>query len=91
MRPLVGYVVDAEGQPLSSAMLLVKGTQNVYITDSEGRFQLTSPVYQKQVLTVESAGYITRLVPSTTARFLPWYWNGTRTLKSSVRASGPGR
>jgi S1-C subfamily serine protease len=61
--PLVGQVVNAEGEPLISAMLMIKGTQNVYITDSEGKFQLTAPVYQKQVLAVESAGYITRLVP----------------------------
>ena len=63
--PLVGQVTDAEGQPLIGAMLLVKGTSNVYITDNEGRFQLTAPVYQKQVLTVESAGYTTRLVTLT--------------------------
>ncbi|TGE26011.1 hypothetical protein E5K00_12710 [Hymenobacter aquaticus] len=61
--PLVGLVTDAEGQPLIGATLLVKGTQNAYITDNEGRFQLTAPVYQKQVLAVEAAGYTTRLVP----------------------------
>ena len=61
--PLVGQVLDAEGQPLIGATLLVKGTQQVYITDNEGRFQLTSPVYQKQLLAVEAAGYTTRLLP----------------------------
>ncbi|MCB2379369.1 carboxypeptidase-like regulatory domain-containing protein [Hymenobacter sp. BT635] len=61
--PLLGQVVDGEGQPLTGATLLIKGTQHVYITDNDGRFQLTAPVYYKQVMAVEAAGYTTRLIP----------------------------
>ncbi|WP_167856576.1 carboxypeptidase-like regulatory domain-containing protein [Hymenobacter metallicola] len=61
--PLQGQVLDAEGQPLTGATLLLKGTQKVFITDNEGRFQLTGPLYQKQILSVEAAGHTTRLLP----------------------------
>ena len=55
--PIVGQVFNPNGQPLVGATLLVKGTHDAYVTDSEGRFQLTSPVYEGQMLTVEAAGY----------------------------------
>ena len=58
--PLDGQVFDPNGQPLLGATLLIKGTHQVYVTDSEGKFLLTEPVYQGQVLTVQAAGYIAR-------------------------------
>ena len=58
--PLSGQVFDPNGQPLLGATLLIKGTHQVYVTDSEGKFLLTEPVYQGQVLTVQAAGYIAR-------------------------------
>ena len=58
--PLDGQVFDPNGQPLLGATLLIKGTHQVYVTDSEGKFQLTEPVYQGQVLTVQAAGYASR-------------------------------
>ena len=58
--PLDGQVFDPNGQPLLGATLLIKGTHQVYVTDSEGKFQLTEPVYQGQVLTIEAAGYSSR-------------------------------
>lgn len=61
--PLTGQVFDPNGAPLVGATLLVKGTQQVYVTDAEGRFQLTAPVYQGQVLAVQAAGFIIRDVP----------------------------
>jgi len=43
----------------------VKGTHQVYVTDSEGKFQLTDPVYEGQVLAVGAAGYTPQDVPLT--------------------------
>ena len=58
--PLLGQVFEPNGQPLIGATLLVKGTHQVYVTDSEGKFQLTETVYQDQVLTIGAAGYTPR-------------------------------
>lgn len=58
--PLLGVVFDPNGQPLVGATLLVKGTHQVYVTDSEGKFQLTDAIYQGQELTVGAAGYRTQ-------------------------------
>lgn len=55
--PLVGKVYEPNGEPLVGATLLVKGTHQVYVTDSEGKFQLTDAIYQGQKLTVGAAGY----------------------------------
>lgn len=56
--PLVGQVFEPNGKALVGATLLLKGTHQAYVTDSEGKFQLTDNVYQGQVLTVQAAGYI---------------------------------
>ena len=56
--PLVGKVFDPNGKELVGATLLVKGTHNIYVTDSEGKFLLSDPVYEGQVLTVGAAGYM---------------------------------
>ncbi|WP_210521258.1 carboxypeptidase-like regulatory domain-containing protein [Hymenobacter terricola] len=56
--PLVGQVFEPNGKPLVGATLLVKGTHQVYVTDSEGKFQFTETIYQGQELTVGAAGYI---------------------------------
>lgn len=61
--PLDGQVFDPNGQPLLGATLLIQGTHQVYVTDSEGKFQLTDPVYQGQVLTIQAAGYNSRDIP----------------------------
>lgn len=58
--PLLGVVFEPNGQPLVGATLLVKGTHQVYVTDSEGKFQLTDAIYQGQELTVGAAGYRTQ-------------------------------
>ena len=50
--PLMGQVFEANGRPLVGATLLVKGTHEVYVTDAEGRFQITNVVYQGQALTL---------------------------------------
>lgn len=55
--PLIGKVYEPNGEPLVGATLLVKGTHQVYVTDSEGKFQLTDAIYQGQKLTVGAAGY----------------------------------
>ncbi|MBD2767196.1 carboxypeptidase-like regulatory domain-containing protein [Hymenobacter sp. BT664] len=56
--PLSGEVFDPNGRPLAGATLHVKGTQQVYVTDSEGMFLFTGPVYDGQEVTVGAAGYI---------------------------------
>ena len=58
--PLMGQVFEANGRPLLGATLLVKGTHQVYVTDSEGKFRITDVVYQGQQLTIGAAGYITQ-------------------------------
>lgn len=58
--PIIGKVFDPEGQPLVGATLLVKGTHQVYVTDSEGKFTFSDPVYEGQVLAIGAAGYTTR-------------------------------
>ena len=57
--PISGKVFDPNGEPLVGATLLIKGTQQVYVTDSEGKFRFTDPVYEGQVLAIEAAGYNT--------------------------------
>lgn len=56
--PLIGQIYNPNGKPLLGATLLVQGTHQVYVTDSEGKFQITETVYQGQVLTVGAAGYL---------------------------------
>jgi hypothetical protein len=63
--PIVGRVYEPNGNPLMGATLLVKGTHQIYVTDSEGKFQLTDPVYEGQVLTIGAAGYNPQDVPLT--------------------------
>lgn len=58
--PLTGQVFEANGRPLLGATLLVKGTHQVYVTDSEGKFQVTDVLYQGQQLTIGAAGYLTQ-------------------------------
>ncbi|OGX83046.1 hypothetical protein BEN48_04655 [Hymenobacter glacialis] len=61
--PIVGNVFEANGEPLRGATLLIKGTHQVYVTDSEGKFQFTDPVYEGQILTIGAAGYVSREIP----------------------------
>ena len=56
--PLMGQVFEANGRPLLGATLLVKGTHQVYVTDSEGRFHIPDVLYQGQQLTIGAAGYV---------------------------------
>ena len=58
--PLAGQVFEANGRPLLGATLLLKGTHQVYVTDSEGKFLITDVVYQGQELTIGAAGYVTQ-------------------------------
>ena len=60
-----GQILGMDGKPLVGATITVKGTQNLYITNSEGRYLVEVPVYQNQVLEVEAAGYTTREVSIT--------------------------
>ena len=87
--PLDGQVFDPNGQPLPGATLLIKGTHQVYVTDSEGKFQLTEPVYQGQVLTIEAAGYVPRdisLADCTLPRLVLEQATGAHIRRSGKRA-----
>ena len=57
--------MGVDGKPLIGATVTVKGTQNLYITNSEGRYLVEVPVYQNQILEVEAAGYTTREISIT--------------------------
>ena len=61
--PLGGQVFEPNGQPLAGATLLIKGTSQVYVANSDGQFQLSETVYQGQTLTVQAAGYVTQDIP----------------------------
>ena len=80
---------DANGKLLRGATLLVKGTQQVYVTDAEGRFPFTNPIYQGQVLVVDAAGYTTReatLADCTLLRLVLEQSPGARIKRSGKRA-----
>ncbi len=86
---LDGVVLGADGQPLIGATITVKGTQQLYITDGDGKYLIESPVYQGQVLAFEAAGYVTRelkltdsTVPSVGLELAP----GTRIRKNGKHA-----
>ena len=57
---LDGTVLGLNGQPLVGATVMVKGTSNLYITNSEGKYLVEVPVYQGQVLKIEAIGYVAR-------------------------------
>ena len=61
--PLNGQVFEPNGKPLAGATLLIKGTSQVYVANSDGLFQLSETVYQGQTLTVQAAGYVTQEIP----------------------------
>lgn len=87
--PLAGQVFEPNGQPLVGATLLIKGTHQVYVTDTEGKFQLIEPVYQGQVLTVQAAGYSSREVSlddCTLPRLVLEQATGARIIRSGKRA-----
>lgn len=84
-----GQVLGADGKPIIGATITVKGTQLLYITNSDGKYLVENPVYQGQVLEIEAAGYVTRelsltdcTVPAVALEFAP----GTRIKKSGKRA-----
>ncbi len=87
--PLAGQVFEPNGQPLVGATLLIKGTHQVYVTDTEGKFQLTEPVYQGQLLTVQAAGYASReisLDDCTLPRLVLEQATGARIMRGGKRA-----
>jgi len=88
--PLLGKVYDPNGVPLVGATLLVKGTHDIYVTDSEGKFLLSNTVYEGQVLTVGAAGYLPQDVPLTdcTLPRLVLEKNPTAHIKRSGKRAG---
>ncbi|MBX0292612.1 carboxypeptidase-like regulatory domain-containing protein [Hymenobacter sp. HSC-4F20] len=60
-----GQVLNAEGQPLVGATVTLVGGRIPYITNSEGKYIITEPVYRGQKLRVAAAGYVDRELPMT--------------------------
>jgi hypothetical protein len=87
--PLTGVIYEPNGRPLIGATLLIKGTHDVYVTDSEGKFRLTDPVYQGQTLVVGAAGYTPQEIPLTDCtlpRLVLEQTEGARIKRSGKRA-----
>lgn len=61
-RTVSGTVVDATGEPLIGASILVKGTTTGAVTDIDGSFSLSVPE-DGDVLVVSYTGYETRELP----------------------------
>lgn len=57
-RKIAGKVVDAHGETIPGANVVVKGTTNGTITDLDGRFELNVPA--NAILQVSFIGYITK-------------------------------
>lgn len=87
--PITGVIYEPNGRPLIGATLLIKGTHDVYVTDSEGKFRLTDPVYQGQTLVVGAAGYTPQEIPLTECtlpRLVLEQSEGARIKRSGKRA-----
>lgn len=54
-----GVLLDSEGEPLSGANIMIKGSKNRTITDSEGRYSLDLPS-PNSVLVFSYIGYVTK-------------------------------
>lgn len=59
--PVSGLVLDDQGEPLPGVSILIKGTQQGTITDSEGRFSIQIPD-ENAVLVFSFVGFITQEV-----------------------------
>ena len=64
-QQIKGTVVDASGEPVIGANVLVKGTTNGTITDLDGAFTLNAP--SKCVLQISFIGYLTQEVKVTSS------------------------
>lgn len=59
MKSVTGTVIDAQGEPVIGASILVKGTTNGVITDIDGKFVLSN-VPDNAVIQVSFVGYKTQ-------------------------------
>ena len=64
-KTIKGVVVDATGEPIIGANILVKGTTNGVITDIDGNFTLNVPL--NCTLQISYIGYKTKEVKVTSA------------------------
>lgn len=62
---LTGQILNAEGQPLIGATVMLVGGRSPYITNSEGKYIINEPVTRGQVLRIAAAGYLDRELPLT--------------------------
>ena len=58
---ITGKVVDANGEPLLGAGVVVKGTTTGTVTDLDGAFELNVP--NGAVIEISSIGYVTQQIP----------------------------
>ena len=57
-RSISGKVSDSNGQPLSGATVLVKGSKTSVMTGNDGSFSILAD--DKAVLVISSIGYLSR-------------------------------
>ncbi|KAA3439932.1 SusC/RagA family TonB-linked outer membrane protein [Rufibacter hautae] len=57
-RPVTGVIRDAAGQPLVGVSVILKGTTNGTITDTEGKFTLNTAGVDQPVLLFSFIGYV---------------------------------
>lgn len=60
-RKLIGIVVDAIGEPIIGANIMVKGTTNGTVTDIDGKFTLE--ITDNEILQVSYIGYTNQDIP----------------------------
>ncbi|MEB3203135.1 MAG: carboxypeptidase regulatory-like domain-containing protein, partial [Candidatus Sericytochromatia bacterium] len=57
---VVGQVVDVAGRPVASALVSLRGSVGLVVTDAEGRFALDQPAGVAAMLVVSAPGFVTR-------------------------------
>lgn len=61
-KTITGIIKDKNGEPIIGANVVVKGTTNGTITDTDGKYTL-SGVSEKDILTTSYIGYLTKDIP----------------------------
>ncbi|MDQ1805028.1 SusC/RagA family TonB-linked outer membrane protein [Chryseobacterium sp. CKR4-1] len=86
-KTLKGRIVDQNGNPLMGATIMVKGTNFVTSSDSNGFFELPDD-YQNDTITISYLGYVQTETTSKNASNIVLYANPNRIEEVSVVASG---
>ena len=57
---VVGQVVDVAGRPVASALVSLRGSVGLVVTDAEGKFALDQPAGGGGMLVISAPGFVTR-------------------------------